>query len=369
MRWIAAVVGIVMVLGVLWDAFETMIMPRTPQRKVRLTKLFYLYTWKPWSALVRHIGPGEQREALLNVYGPLSLIMLLVIWAVGLIFGFALVQWGSGADIVGPDGRANLGTLVYGSGVTFLTLGYGDVIPRDGLGRVLTVFEAGTGFSFLAIVIGYLPVVFQSFSNREINISLLDEHAGSPPSAGELLRRHGVDDSVDSIDQFLHEWERWAAEVLESHLSYPTLCYWRSQHENQNWLAALTMILDACALVMTGVDGTTARQARLTFAMARHAAIDLTQLFTMPLTEPLPDRLPPAELRRLRTLLVEAGVALRDGPEADRHLAELRAMYEPYVVALANMLLLSLPPWYPVEDAADNWQRTALGREEAGHPF
>lgn len=366
MRVIVVVLGLLVLISMLRDAFETIILPRTVLNKRRLTGIFYELTWRPWTALVRRLRSEEARETLLGYYGPLSLIVLLVLWASGLVLGFALLEWGLGVRMVGPDGPAGFVTMLYTSGVTFLTLGYGDVIARDTLGRVLTVLEAGTGFGFLAIVIGYLPVVYQAFSRREVAVSLLDEQAGSPPSAGELLRRHGLDGSAQTIDAFLHEWERWSAEVLESHLSYPTLGYFRSQHENQSWLGALTMILDACALLMVGVEGSGTRQARLTFAMARHAVIDLAQVFVEP-SQQVPDRLPPAALQHLRATLMDVGIVLRAGPAADQQLAELRALYEPYVWALAEYLLIPLPAWCADDAASDNWQRTAQGQANVFH--
>ena len=80
------------------------------------------------------------------------------------------------------------------------------------------------------------------------------------------------------LDQILRDWERWAAEVLESHLSYPALSFFRSQHNNQSWLGALITILDGSALVIAGVDGLRNEQAKITFAMARHAVVDLAQV-------------------------------------------------------------------------------------------
>ena len=131
---------------------------------------------------------------------------------------------------------------------------------------------------------------------------LLDARAGSPPSAAELFRRSGRG-LREELDQFLREWERWAAELLESHLSYPVLCFYRSQHSNQSWLAALTTVLDASALVMVGIEGISPRQGELTFAVARHATVDLAQVFKTPPRAPKADRLPPAELKRLREVL------------------------------------------------------------------
>src|SRR5213079_306527 len=176
-----------------------------------------------------------------------------------------------------------------------------DVVPRTPIAKTLTVIEAGTGFAFLALVIGYFPVIYQAFSRREMAISLLDARAGSPPTAGELLWRYRWDKSGDALAELLREWERWAADVLESHLSYPALAYFRSQHYNQSWLGALTTILDASALIMVGRErgGHCARQAALTFAMARHALVDLAQVFNTPPHQPA-ERLAGADFPRLQ---------------------------------------------------------------------
>src|SRR5439155_7173814 len=151
--------------------------------------------------------------------------------------------------------------------------------------------------------------------------------AGSPPSVVELLRRQGPD--LDELSDLLHDWERWAAELMESHLSYPVLSYFRSQHDNQSWLAALTTILDTSALVIVAIDGPRARQAELTFAMARHAVVDLSQIVRSPPQAAGPDRRPPLRVAELRATLGSAGEALRPGDGADGKLAELRFLYEP----------------------------------------
>jgi hypothetical protein len=247
--------------------------------------------------------------------------------------------------------------LVYLSAGSFFTLGLGDVVPAGSLARATTVVEAGTGLTFLALVIAYLPVLYQAFSRREVRISLLDQRAGSPPSAGELLGRRGAVWQESGAIQ-LREWELWAAELLESHLSYPLLASFRSQHDNQSWVAGLTVTLDACALVITGVDGISDTQARLTFAMARHAAVDLASTLGFAPLPPDPDRLPAEDLVRLRALLAERGLAMATGEEADAVLTELRESYEPYVNGLARRLLMPLPSWLPPEAATDNWEVT-----------
>jgi Ion channel len=367
MRIVVAFFSVFLILGILLDAFESIVLPRRVTRRFRITRIFYRVTWIPSAALARRISSSRRRERYLGFFGPLSLILLLVIWAVVLIIGFGALHWSLRSPIRSLDGQETFGTYLYLSGTTFFTLGYGDVTPSAPLGRALAIAEAGVGFGFLALVIGYLPVIYQAFSRREANIALLDARAGSPPSAGELIRRHGQD--MEDLDHILRDWEHWAADLLESHLSYPVLCYYRSQHNNQSWLTALTAILDTSALVMVGVDGASRWQARLTFAMARHAVVDLAQVFDTPPRDPVPDRLPPEDSKRLRATLAAAGVKLTDGAAADSRLAELRRMYEPYVEPLAEFLLVELPPWSPGQDAYDNWQTSAWGRISAGLEF
>src|SRR6185436_13405157 len=205
--------------------------------------------------------------------------------------------------------------------------------------------EAGTGFAMLAIVIGYLPVLYQAFSRREVNISLLDQRAGSPSSPAELFRRHNASGSVEDLNEFLSGWERWAAELMESHLSYPVLCFFRSQHDNQSWLAAMTTILDTCALVIVGMGGSSAWQARLTFAMARHAIVDIAQVFRTAPTKhhASKDRLSPADFQRVLSIIRPKTGWAEDLSDAEHKLIELREMYEPYVAALSEYLVMTLP--------------------------
>ena len=350
----AAICALATILGVLWDAFETIILPRRVRRRLRLTRVIYTLTWTPWSYIGRRMR--RVREGFLSLYGPLALLLLLAIWGVMLIVGFALLQWALGSRLLIPSGRISFGTDLYMSGTTFFTLGLGDVVPISPLARAVTVVESGTGFAFLALVIGYLPILYQAFSRRETAISLLDARAGSPPTAAELLRRNAERGSVTALMNLLSDWERWSAELLESHLSYPSLGYFRSQHENQSWLASLTVILDVCALVLVGVEDMPKLQARLTYAMARHAAVDLSQVFGALPRGLKPMRLSSDDLAELRGVLSNAGLRLREGPEADAKLAHMRKQYEPYTLALSRHLLLPLPPWLPSPDARDDWE-------------
>ncbi|HSS98711.1 MAG TPA: potassium channel family protein [Terriglobales bacterium] len=356
MHIFSIIAGVWLVFLVLLDAFETVVLPRRIRRVFRLTTMFYRNTWRPWSRIARLIKSPSIRESFLGYFGPLSLIFLLALWAFGLIIAFALLHWGSGQHVQLSGEPVNFWTLIYLSGETFFTLGLGDVLPMSGSERAMTVFEGGMGFAFLGLVVGYLPTIYSSFSRREVEISLLDARAGSPPTAAELLARLGGCHDGRGLDSILQSWERWSAEVLESHISYPTLSFFRSQHSNQSWLGALTVILDTCALLMVEIEGVRDEQAELTFAMARHALVDLTGVFRASYDPHAPNRLPDDELIRLREYLKKEELHLKDGSEAEQKLKELRLMYEPYAQAMARTLLIDLPPWIHPQRKKDNWE-------------
>ena len=362
MSILSAVAGVALILIVLGDAFETIVLPRRVTRQVSLARIYYQYSWLFWGRMVRSLFSGKRQATYLSFYGPLSLIVLLILWATGLIIGFGLVHWASGSMIKTPGGAAGLWSYLYLSGTTFFTLGMGDVTPATTLGQGMCAFEAGMGFGFLALVIGYLPVLNQSFSRREVNISLLDARAGSPPTAGELLRRHSHDRGMEDLRQLFHEWERWSADLLESHLSYPVLAYFRSQHDNLSWLEALTAILDASAFIIVTIEGPCERQAQLTFAITRHAIVDLAQIFNCRPRKPPQDRLPSDRFRALRSTLTAAGMKLREGSTAEQKLSELRRMYEPYAYSLSKYMHIAMPPWVTESRRADDWQTSAWGR-------
>lgn len=354
-----AIAGIAIIISVLWEAFEAVVLPRRATRRFRITRMYYRATWVPWRWIARRMGSPKTRETFLSFYGPLSLLFLFVFWAIGLIFGFGFLYYSASRGNHPPP---DLPTCFYLSGSTLFTLGLGDVTPHSWPQRWLVVSESGIGFGFLALVFSYLPVIYQAFSRREVNIVLLDARAGSPPTAAELLRRHTGPHGMDALQGLLHDWERAAAEILESHVSYPAVSYFRSQHSNESWLAAITAILDASALLVASVENACARQARLTFAMCRHTVVDLAQLFSAAPRPNAKDRLPESELHRLRASLAEAGFQLRETEEANEKLLKLREMYEPYLDSLSHFLFADLPPWILAKEIVDNWRTSAWGR-------
>jgi hypothetical protein len=364
MHWWVTIAGFVLIFVILMDAFETVVLPRRIKRHFRITSAFYKKTWRFWSRVGQHIKSPNRREGFLAYFGPLSLIVLLGFWAVGLIFGFAFVQYGLGEHLSLGNEKITFWKVLYLSGETLATLGYGDITPNNGAARALAVMEAFMGFGFLGIVIGYLPVIYNSFAAREIEISLLDARAGSPPTAAEFLGRLGCCPDQTVLDDIFRDWERWCADLLSSHISYPVLVYFRSQHPNQSWLGALTVMLDVTSLVVTGVGNIHPDQAKLTFAMARHAAVDLAQVVNAQYSAQDADRLTSDDQTRLRSDLVRHGVTLTlppaatqsDDTDAPDKLGDLRMLYEPYLYSLSRRLLMTLPPWIHSDYKKDNWQ-------------
>jgi hypothetical protein len=393
----AIVLALALIFAVLVEVFEVMLLPRRVRRRWRGVRVFFRTGWRLWRALAEAV-PRRWRGGLLSAFGPLSMVVLLTLWTSLLVTGFGVLQWAISQG--GPAPRSLLGQL-YFSGVTFFTLGYGDVTAASPLGKALSVVEAGVGFGFIAVVIGYLPVLYQLFSQREAHVIRLDARAGSPPTAAALLERHAGRQGLTALGALLADWEQWAAELLESHLSYPMLAYYRSQHDNESWLAALAAVADACALLVAGLEhvpdddeGDAAEvprfQARMTFAAARLTIVEMARVLAdAPMEVPhaeraatgatrggTADRLPEADRRALVARLgavglrftadaaaggAHGGAAPGDTPPA---LALARAAYEPQLVLLGARLGLALPPWLRAADAPDNWEQGAPAARE-----
>ena len=304
-------------------------------------------------------------------------LLLLLLWALLLILGVRAVLLRDGVAVCrrhdGTGGERcwrSFGTDLYVSGTTLFTLGLGDVVPRALPARALIIFESGVGLGLVALVIGYLPVLYQAFSRREVSVALLDARAGSPPTSDGAAAAPCFEGGEEALTVLLAEWERWSAEILESHISYPILCYYRSQHDNQSWLSALVAVLDSCALLISIMEGTPARQAQLTFAMARHALVDLGH------------GLPPggeakraeargtgcrtADFARLCEVLGDIEMRMCGDPASASRLRTIRALYEPHAIALSEYLRMPLPTWIPEPSAKDQWKTIDETAERGG---
>jgi hypothetical protein len=358
---LATIAGILLLFLAFGDAFEAMVLPRRITRRWRLTRFFYRPTWSLWRSAALRLPPGRYRQNAFSIFGPFSVLALFGCWIFLLINGFALVCWGQ-QTLKSPDSH-DFRQYLYHSGETFFTLGYGDVTPVTYTGKFIAVLEAGFGFGFMAIIIGYLPVLFQAFSHREQAIALLDARAGSPPTASELLRRARRPESCREIERFLSEWEVWSAELLESHLSFPVLGYYRSQHDNQSWLSALSTILDSSAVLLATGSDASRRRAELTFAMARHTSVDLCLVFGLRVTEMPCERI---TLDELRTILSNSFEQSADPADVFQKLTALRELYEPFLLALSDHFSLFLPRFVPDGAKPDNWQTSAWTKRAPG---
>ena len=350
--------GGALVALMLLEIFLAFLLPRRVKRDPLLARRVAIYIYGPWRALARRL-PERAADTLLGIYGPFGLLLDLALWVALLMLGYGCLQWAAGSHLaVGHN--VDFGQDLYFAAATLVSTGPSGMAAQSTFARALQVLDAATGLAVLTIVISYLPSLYQAFSRRETTVSQLDARAGSPPSAGRLVVRAAERGGWAAVNSYLRGWEEWSAELMETHLSYPTLAYFRSQHINQNWLAALCTILDASALSVAAAPEGTVEEARFTFAISRHAIADLAYTFRVKPSEARQDRLPPADFDALIAELRAIGVELRDAPEDIRKRLEyLRSLYEPYAVVLSDHVELALPPWLAPESPTDNWRTTA----------
>ncbi len=349
---IVLLLGAVLVLSILVDAFEVVLLPRPVRRQVRLNRYFFRVTWAAWSRIARLWPKGRSREDFIGVYGPFAMVMLFAIWGACLIVGFGLMQWAL-QQLVPDAGSDSLAAQILVSGDAFFTLGYGDNVPQNLLARLLVIVEAGTGFGFIALTIGYLPVLYQHFARRDIQLIEFSARAGSPPTAAALLAWHArgsvggnVVGNVESLERWLAGWETWASDLVESQAVYPMLAFYRSQHDGHSWLGALAVVLDMCTLLIAGGGDARCHQATATFSALRRVLDESRDsLGVAPVAQVSERRLDDAALQTLiptiRKLLPEWHI---DATARD-FIRKLRSTYEPQLEALAIYLMLPLPDW------------------------
>lgn len=333
MRIAVGILGALLIALMLAEFFVAFLLPRRVKRDPRIAQGIYRAVWIPWRALARRLRPVSA-DTLLGFFGPFALLLELMVWTLGLMLGYACVQWAGGGSF----------DVAFSAG-TFLSASFN---PQGTWHRAVGLLEAATGVGVLFIVIGYLPSVYTAFSRREIAVSRLAARAGSPPSAGALLARASDHGSWVELDRYLHDAEEWAAEMMETHLSYPLLAYYRSQHLGQNWLAALTTIVDTSAVLLAALeDGSEeARAAEVTFAIGRHALADLAHQASAKATH-VGRAVGDGEITELRGLLQAAGLPLVPEAEWRQRFDALRRTYDGNAAALAHELALRLPGFLP----------------------
>jgi hypothetical protein len=270
------------------------------------------------------------------------MLCLLALWAGGLLVGFGLLQFG----VTQGYGRSDFLDYLYASGVRIFTLGAEESGNSALLSKALVIIEAGTGLGFITMVITYLPVLYQLFSRRETHVILLDERAGAPVSTLSLICNHARRNAMDRLDALLAAWEQWSAEVLESHVSYPMLSYYRSQHSDQSWLAAMAIIMDTCALRMAGAGGFDEFQSERTLAMCTSALRNISKILHIQPLVGYTDRLSRTAFRELTEQLRRSELPAGEFDLWER-LSRIRNGYEPLLAAMADYFVIELPAWVP----------------------
>jgi len=357
MRILVGLLGGALVALMLMEIFLTFLLPRRVKRDPRIARSVFVLGWRPWRRLARLL-PAQACDTMLGIYGPFGLILNLVLWVAVMMFGYACLQW-AGHSQLAVGHSVDFGDDLFFSAATMASSGTARLAAHSSFARVVQVITAGSGLAVIAIVIGYLPSLYQAFSRREATVSQLDARAGSPPSAGRLVLRTAEHGGWDAINGYLSGWEKWVAELMETPLAYPVLGYFRSQHLGQNWLAAICTVLDACALTIAAAPAHLIDSSRFTFAIARHAVVDLSYSFHTTARAPERERLPNADLHELLRQMQAAGLQLRGSPQdVGQHLQRVRALYEPYVNVLGERLELALPPWVAPKSPFDNWRNT-----------
>ena len=340
MRWIALPVGIVLVAWTLLDVFRTLVMPRAARGRVRLSRILFRTMWRPWRWIGVRRKTVQARERVLATAAPFFFFVLLVGWVSLALLGYALILWSPAfVDGIGPGGDS-FGNALYVSGTSLFTLG--SVGGVTGWTRAVVVAEGANGLGLFAVVIAYLPVLYQAFNRREVGVLLLDARAGSPPSGPELLHRMGSAGVASSLHGLFAEWERWVADVLESHMSYPLLTLFRSPHDNTSWVTSLGSVLDAATLLLTAVEDEPDERAILMYGTGVHAVEDLFYYFRLTERETVIQR---DEFEDVLGDMKDDGFAVRPLDEAFTRFTEKRAKYAPRLDALAVLLAATPTLW------------------------
>jgi hypothetical protein len=327
--------GLVLLYTVLFDVFLTVVVPRRAPRAGQLLRFSgYLVPglWSVWRWIGLRQSSADRREGFLGSFGALMVIVLLVAWIAGLVVGYGLLL-DALRDQVRPRPET-LDAALYFAGTALLTLGFGDFVAMGALARMITLAAAATGLGVFAVVITLLFTLYGSFQRREVAVVVLEAGAGAPPSGVTLLETYAMAGILGELSQVFREWQAWSAEVLDSHLAYPILAYFRSSHDNDSWISSLGAVMDAATLVLTTTEDGPKGWAKLSRAVGGHCLEDLVQAFRLP-DEPEVGLERP-EFDEARRRLARAGYALRDADESWLNFARQRAEYAGRVNALAH---------------------------------
>ena len=332
MNIVDLVAGGAIVLVVLFDVFQTVVLPRPTPAVFRPSAGIIGLLWAMTHDLALRLRSPGRRELILGTFAPFIVVLLLVTWVVLLILGYGLVLFALHGDV--HPVPENLGTALYFSGVSMVTLGFGDYVATGAAARIIVLLEAGNGLGIVALVITFLFTLFGAYQRRETLVISLSARAGAPPSGLVLLETYAKFGMVADLAHVFANWEAWSAEVLDSHLSYPLLAFFRSTHDNKSWISALGAVLDAAALILTVVEDGPRGPAYFLQSVGTHLVGDLGQHFRLDgQGDPYVEE---AEFGSACERLAAAGYRLRDAATSWVAFAKLRGEYAGILNAMAK---------------------------------
>ena len=341
MQAIQIVAGALVIAVVLYDVFQAVIVPRPSTSGIGLARYIVAVTWRGWRRYGESLDDANKRERRLGAYAPFILVFLVFFWGATLILGYGLVLDGV-RDQISPAPR-DLWSSLYFAGTSFITIGFGDLTPTGPAARVIALAAGATGLVLVALAITFLFSLYASFQRREVLVVTLDSPAGAPPSGVQLLESMGRLKLVGDLPPLFGAWERWAAEVLDSHLAYPLLCFFRSSHDNESWVSALGALLDAATLCLTTVEGCPEGRAKLLLAIGAHLVEDVSRYFRIPHDHGvIVER---SEFDAARAQLAAAGWQLRDAERSWSDFQRIRGRYAGDLEGMARFWAVPPAQW------------------------
>jgi hypothetical protein len=333
--------GAAIIAATLYDLFQSVVLPRPAVGRVRLSQTLLTYAWRGWRAVAVRPRRLQMREGALAAFGPLAVIGLLLLWGFALILGNALLFHALGDGLrPRPSGFA---TTLYYSAAQMLSFSVGGIEAVGAAASTLATLEAATGFALFALVISLLFSLFSSFQRRESAVVALDVIAGAPPSGVQILENCARHAMPEQLVATFDEWRTWTVDVLESHLSYPLLMFFRSSHDNEAWPNSFGAVMDAAALVLSAVEGGPTGHAYQMHKVGNHLVADMGRYYRFR-GAPFPG-VERQEFVEACERLRAAGYVVHDGEEAWMQFTGLRSGYAPWLDRVSKALALPPAPW------------------------
>jgi hypothetical protein len=331
--------GLLLLALTLWDIFETVVVPRPTPGWFRISRYVVRGSWRGLR-MIRDGRPDRSYDRLLGLFAPAMTVALLAIWMCTLILGYGLLMFAL-RDQLQPA-PSDFGSALYFAATTVLTVGFGDTVPVGAAARIIIITGAVSGLGAVALVVTFLFSLYGSYQRREVQVVTLEAAAGAPPSAIALLESYALLDLTWRLPDLFIEWERWAAEVLDSHVAYPLLGFFRSSHDNLSWISALGTVLDTASLVLTTITDVPRGEAKLFKRVGTHLVEDI---YNLGLRLGQPTELDRADFEAAYARLEEAGYSLVPCEEAWSAFERARGTYSTRLEAMARYWATPAASW------------------------